>query len=129
MANWKQAQSRVPAAYAEGVKRTSDWQAKAIQGEENYAAGVSRAVSEGSRAKGISAVSDSDWQTAALDKGAKRIQAGMAASEGKFNTGMAKNLATLEGVNLPARTQDAATNVANRVVPIAVALQRQKRGA
>src|SRR6266568_4186179 len=31
--------------------------------------------------------------------------------------------------SLPAKTADAATNVANRVTPIAVALQKQKRGA
>ena len=126
--NWKDAQGRVAANYSAGVQRTTDWQAKAIQGEQNYADGVQRAVQEKARAKGLSNVSDSDWQQAALNKGSQRIVAGMQASESKFSNGVQKNLATIEGVSLPPRTQDAATNVQNRVIPIAVALQKQKRG-
>jgi len=127
--NWKKSQGRVPEAYAAGIQRTSDWQAKAIQGESNYVAGVQRAAASGLRAKKIANVSDSEWQQAALTKGKSRIGAGMAAAEAKFQTGMQQNLATIESVNLPPREQDAATNVTNRVIPIAEALQKQKRGA
>lgn len=125
--NWKSAQGRVPQAYKDGIARANNWQSKAMEGADNYAAGVNEAISEGRREKGISRVSDGEWKNAASTKGAARIASGMAAAEGKFNTGMSRNLATIEGVSIPARTQNGMENIDNRLKPIAQALMDQKR--
>lgn len=124
---WKDAQGRVPAAYKEGVERTSGWQAAAIDGKENYEAGVTAAMADSRREKGLSKVSDSEWKTAAANKGSTRIASGMAASEGKFNAGMSKVLSTIEGVSIPARTQDGMANIDSRLKPIAQALMDMKK--
>ena len=126
-ANWEGSHGRVAAAYSQGIKGAKDVIAKAIAGEDNYVAGVSAAAAEGRRAKGLQKVSDEQWRAAALEKGATRIAAGMAGSKQKYASGMGGVLSTIQGVSLPPRTQDAATNVANRVTPIAVALQNAKR--
>lgn len=120
--NWEGAIGAVPGKYSEGVRGTTDWQAKAIAGEDLFATKMSEAISEKSRASGISKVSDSEWQAAALDKGAKRIATGMTAAKGKFSTGISKVLSTIEGVSIAPRTADPMANVDNRVKPIVAAL-------
>ena len=125
--NWKKSQSRVQSEYMNGINRTTDWQASAIAGEDNYGAGVTRAVSEKSRAKGIAKVSDADWKKAALDKGAQRIVAGMQAAEPKFASKMANVLNVIESTQIAPRGPDAASNVTGRVLPLAQALQDAKR--
>lgn len=124
--NWEGAIPRVAAAYSAGVQGAQNIIAKAIAGEENYAAGVSAAVANKSRAKGLQKISDEDWRNAALKKGAVRIGAGMTEAKGKFSSGMGEVLSVLQGITLPARTQDPAANVDNRVKPIAVALHAMK---
>lgn len=61
-------------------------------------------------------------------KGASAYAAGTAAGADKFSKNVAPYLDTIDRVrtSLPARTRDAAQNVANRVTPLAVALQKQK---
>ena len=125
-ANWKGSHGRVAAAYAQGIDNTKDFQSKAIAGEENYAAGVSQAVADRSRAKGLEKISDQDWKDAAKEKGATRIAAGMKAGENKYSTGMSKNLAVINSVTIPPRTQDPMANIDNRLKPIAAALHESK---
>ena len=123
---WQDAQSRVAAAYSQGVDNAKDVINKAIAGEDNYAAGVQQAVANKTRAKGLAKVSDADWKKAAKEKGSVRIAAGMKAAEAKFSSGMAKNLATIQGVTIPPRVQDGMANIDNRLKPIAAALIKQK---
>lgn len=125
-ANWEGAIGTVPARYAEGIKQATDVINKAIMAEDNYAAGVQRAVSTGARVKGLQKISDADWQAAALAKGAPRIAQGMTEAKAKFGSGMGKVLAIIEGVTIAEKTQDVAANVTNRVLPIAMALRNAK---
>jgi len=127
-ANWTAAQGRVPAAYQAGVQAASNVIAKSVAAEDNYAAGVTGAVAARSRAKGLESVTDADWKKAAVEKGATRIVSGMKASEGKFVKGMQQNLATIQSVTIPARTQDPMSNIDNRLKPIAAALHKQRMG-
>ena len=115
--------------YSEAVKTTTGVIAKAIAGEELYAQQMQVAIANRSRAKGLAKVSDSDWQNAAAGKGAQRIGPGMSAAVEKQATGFAPFASEIDAtVNaLPARTADPATNVTNRVIPIAVNLARKKR--
>jgi len=125
--NWKASHGRVASAYTDGVKGAQNVIQKAIDGEDNYAAGVQRAVADKQRVKGLQRVTDEDWRRGAVEKGAARIAPGMAASEAKYNRGMTEVLSTINSVNLPPKTQDPAANVQNRVTPIAVALHNMKR--
>jgi len=124
---WKDAQGSVPSKYKDGVARTTNWQASAIEGESNYVAGVQDAISRGARAKGIADVSDSEWKEAATKKGASRIGPGMAAAEPKYTRKMGEVISTIEGVSIAPRTQDPMSNIDNRVKPIAKALYDMKR--
>jgi len=124
--NWESAIGSVPAKYSEGVRGTTDWQAKAIAGEELYAQKIQEAVSKKSRAEGISRTSDSEWQGSALNKGAARIATGMTASKGKFNTGISKVLSTIEGVTIAPRSADPMANVDGRIKPLVAALHSIK---
>ena len=126
-ANWKSSHGRIAAAYSQGVDNARDVINKAIAGEQNYAAGVQEAIASGARSRGLSKVSDADWKRAAKEKGATRIVSGMVASEGKFASGMAQNLQTIQSVSIPPRTQDGMANIDNRLKPIAAALIEQSR--
>ena len=125
--NWEAGISKAAANYAQGVQNTSEWQAKAIQGEDLYAAKIQDAIANRSRAKGIQNVSDSEWKSAAVNKGAQRIGPGMTASKDKFASGISEVLSTIQSVNLPPKTADPIANVQNRVVPIVSALADMKR--
>ena len=125
--NWKDSHGRVAQRYSDGVRKAQNVIQKSIDAEDNYAAGVQRAVADKQRVRGLQKVTDEDWRRGALEKGASRIAPGMAASEDKFAKGMGDVLATIQATNLPPRTQDPAANVANRVTPIAVNLFNMKR--
>jgi len=126
-ANWKNAIGRVPAAYADGVRNAKDVINKAIAGEALYAEKMQEAIQNQSRARGLQKVSDEDWRSAALNKGAARIGQGMTEAAPKFSKGMAQVLSVIQGVSLPARVADPVQNVQNRVVPIVEALAAMKK--
>ncbi|MHA1409345.1 MAG: hypothetical protein ACTSQY_03315, partial [Candidatus Odinarchaeia archaeon] len=115
-----------PQAYKDGIQRTSGWQQKAIEGEELYKQKLQESMAAGLRAKRIANVSDEQWKKAAAEKGSARIASGMAASKDKFNSGMAKNLSTIQNVSIPKRVADPMANIDNRLKPIAKALHDQK---
>lgn len=121
-ANWEGSIGRVPGAYSAGINRATNWNAKAIAGEDNYAAGVSEAVAAKRRAAKLAEVSDAEWKGAALDKGAKRIGSGMTAAKGKYNRKMGEVLNVIQGVSIAERTLDVDANIDGRVKPIAHAL-------
>lgn len=121
-ANWEGSIGRVPTSYATGIGRTTNWNAKAIAGEDNYAAGVTEAVAAKRRAAKLAEVSDAEWKAAALDKGAKRIGAGMTAAKGKYARKMGEVINVIQGVSIADRTQDIDANIDGRVKPIAHAL-------
>jgi hypothetical protein len=67
--------------------------------------------------------SQADWKQKAVDKGAPRISAGMAAGATAYQAAANLIISTLQGISLPPRTGDAMQNIDNRVKPIASALQ------
>jgi len=124
--NWDASHGRVPAAYSDGVKGARDVIAKAIAAEDLYATKVQEAVSKRLRAKKLQNVSDEEWRSAALNKGAARIATGMAASKQKFNKGISQVLNTIQGTTIAPRTADPMANVDGRVKPIVSALHKLK---
>lgn len=117
-----------PARYKKGVQR-ADWQTAAAseESESNYASGVGEAVTAKSRQKGVQNTSNAEWQTKAANQGAERIGKGMRDAAGKQAANWAPSRSVIESITLPPRTRDAAQNVQNRSLPLAVALQEEKK--
>jgi hypothetical protein len=83
------------------------------------------------RQKKLKALSDQDFFSPVQAGGSALYTAGVNAKADKAAKGMAPILTLIETIlpTLPAKTDDPATNVANRVTPIAVALRKYKRGS
>lgn len=110
---YKDSIGRVPAAYKDGVQRTTDWQEKAASenAESNYAAGVAEAAAAKRRQKAVSQVSNAEWQNKAANLGASRIGTGMSAGADKRTRNFEPYRAAIEGVTLPERTTDPIQNI------------------
>lgn len=104
--------------------------AKSEAAEASYQAAMNVVLGNRQRQKGLASITDSDIKAGVQAVGAAGYSTGASAKAAK----MAKKAKPYvdEAVRianaLPPRTADAATNVANRVVPVAVGLQQKKRG-
>lgn len=116
-----------PTRYKDAVARTTGVISAAIEAEDLFAAKMSEAVANKSRAKGLARVSDEDWRKAAMNKGSARIGPGMTAAVDKQATNYAPFRSALEGVSLPARTADPMANIDARVKPIVARLVETKK--
>ena len=107
--------------YRQGING-ADWQgpASSDQAEQNWATGVQAAVADGSRRAGILAVTNAQWQTAAIEKGVPNIARGIIAGLQKYQTNFGPILAAMnaEAATLPPRTNSATQNVQTRLLPI-----------
>ena len=121
--------ARAPAKYKKGVQR-ADWQTPASSeaAEANYGAGVSEAVANKTRQRGVQAVSNADWQRNAATVGAERIGRGMTNASGKQAANWAPYRSFLEGLSLPPKTRNATENIQNRAIPVAQGMQDLKKG-
>jgi len=126
---WDEAIGRVPAAYKEGVARTTDWQEKAASedAENLWKTKIDEAAARKARQKAIGAVSNEEWKSAAVAKGSARIGAGMTAAKAKRAAKFEPYRSAIEGIELPPKTADPAQNVTNRVIPIATTLSELKK--
>lgn len=126
MENLRQVAPLIGARYTQGIQG-ADWQgpASSDQAEQNYGAGVQRAISDGSRRNGILAVTNQAWQNAAISKGAAVIGARIVDALDKYSRNFGPILTAMnaEAATLPARTASAAQNVTNRLLPIIRAAQ------
>ena len=119
--------SKAPERYKKGIQVTSDWQQKAIEGEENYANAISQAIAEQRRAKALAAVSNADWQKKALELGAKRIADGMRANAEKRMKNYEPIRQALEALSLPPKTTDPMENIDRRLKAVVQAEIEAKR--
>mgnify|MGYP005817062143 CR=1 FL=1 len=107
--------------YRQGING-ADWQgpASSDQAEQNWATGVQAAVADGSRRAGILAVTNAQWQTAAIEKGVPNIARGIIAGLDKYqrNFGPILSAMNAEAATLPPRTNSATQNVQTRLLPI-----------
>jgi hypothetical protein len=115
----------VPEAYKSGVSNAQNVIERSRQAEDLWATRVTAAAASRAREKGLANVSDADWKKAAMEKGSSRIASGMQASKGKFSDRMGRVLSTLNGIELPPRTDDVMANVTNRVGTIASVLHNE----
>ena len=124
--NLRQVAPLIGERYRQGIAG-ADWQGPASSdaAESNWGTGVQRAISSGARREGILAVSNQQWQQAAISKGAAIIGDRITLSLDKYQRNFAPILAAMnqEAAALPARTASAAQNVTNRLLPIIRAAQ------
>ena len=128
-ANFEASISYIPARYQAGVQK-ADWATPAgsDQAESNYAAGVQDAVSKKRRQTKVRQVSNSDWQAAAVKKGAPIIGERIRGSLDKWarNWGPIYDGVVSKVGALPPKTVDFRANINNRLVPV---VEEWKRGA
>jgi len=120
-ANFEAAVAYIPSRYEAGVKK-ADWQtpASSEQAEKNFAAEMSKVISEKRRQAGVKAVSNADWQNAAATKGAPIIGDRIRAALGKWEAEwgpMYDQVVSTVGT-LPAKTTDWRANINNRLVKV-----------
>lgn len=125
--NWEGSIARVPSAYKDGVAGASNVIAKGVAAESLYQEKLQESFATNRRATNLAKVTDAEWKSAAMDKGARRIGEGMTKASGKFNKGIANVLTTIQGVTIAPRTSDPMQNVDNRVKPIVAALAAMKK--
>ncbi len=124
--NLRSSSGLIGARYTTGINNASWQQAAASdQAETNYGQGVQMAVANGTRRAGILRVSDADWRTAAITKGAAVIGQRIVDALPKYRANFAPILAAMSSAAeaLPARTTSATQNVQNRLLPIIAAAQ------
>lgn len=123
--NYEASTALVTDRYKTGVT-SATWKDAAIQGQDLYEQAMSDPNVLGRREKGINRVSDDEWRTAAKEKGAPIIASRMKGASDKQANRFEPYRAALESMSLPAKTTDPATNVTNRVIPIAVKFREIK---
>ena len=125
--NYESAALGVRPKYEQGIK-DADWaqNAGSDAAEKLYQEKLQASMARNARQRGIQNVSNGDWQQRTLSKGAPNIGQAMAQSGDKWQQGFQPYADVLESISLPDKVADPATNVANRVTPIAVALSKKK---
>ena len=78
------------------------------------------------RLKKIDRVSDEEFKSALVTKGAPRIATGMRAGGDKWEKNFSPYKDALEGVTLPAKTADPIANIDSRLKPVVQALVNKK---
>ncbi len=101
---YKRRASQASPDYLAGVKAPKkDWATETAAASENYGAGVSAAIANGSFEKGVQAAGTPKWARKAVAVGAGRFGPGVAAAAPDYSEKMGKVLSTIEGISLPPR--------------------------
>jgi hypothetical protein len=120
-ANFEASIGYIPDRYKSGVNK-ANWlePAKSEAAEKNYADATSKAISQKSRQKAIAAMSNDDWKTAAINKGAPIIGERIRGSLDKYASEFGPILSAVNAKSaaLPPATTDFRANITNRLVPI-----------
>jgi len=119
--NLRSAAPLIGARYTIGINN-ADWQTAAAsdQAEANWGQGVQRAIASGARREGILAVTNQQWQTAAVNKGSQVIGQRIVDAIPKYTQNFGPILTAIGTVsqNLPPRTTSPSQNVTNRLLPV-----------
>ena len=118
-ANLEASVAYIPDRYKAGVAR-ADWATPAgsDQAEKNFAAKMGEVIAKKTRQLKIKAVSNSEWQSRAVEKGGAVIGERIRSSIDKQAAKWAPiyDRVVSDVARLPARTVDFRTNITNRVV-------------
>lgn len=119
--NYVQSISIVPQRYSQGIEG-ADWK-KGVSNpaaNENYKTGVQKAIADNSWKKGVDKVSNEQWKSMALSKGAQSISEGMRQGQEKYATNFSPILSAINSAvnSLPPRSTDAMNNIDARLKPV-----------
>jgi len=120
-ANFEAAVAYIPERYRIGIEK-ADWftPASSDQAEANYATALTTAIAEKRRQKAIKQVSNTDWQEAAVTKGAPIIGERIRAALDKWITEWGPMYDRIVALvpRLPPKTLDWRANINNRLVRV-----------
>lgn len=120
-ANFDAAAATIPERYKSGVAK-ADWQSAAASdaAEANFSAGISKALADKSRQKGVRAISNEEWRTQAINKGGAVIGTRIRDSLEKWQVKFAPIYQAVQSEvgRLPARTTDPMANIDARLKPV-----------
>ena len=115
------------AEYEAGVKSPKvDWEQATGAAEDNYQAGVTKAIASKSFGKGVKKAGTLKYQKGVAEKGVARWGPGVALAEDAFATGFAPFRDVIERITLPPRFARRDPRNLNRVAAIAKALGEAK---
>ena len=120
-ANFDAAVAYIPSRYEAGVAK-ADWltPAKSETAEKNYADAVTKAVTDRARQKAIAAMTNEEWKSAAVSKGAPIIGTRIrdALSKWEAEWGPMYDSVVSKVAALPPKTLDWRANINTRLVPV-----------
>lgn len=127
---WDGAIGRAAEGYRTGVATTTDWAEKAGSeaAESLYGQRLQSAIAERARQKGVQAVSNEQWRSKAVEKGAARIGPGMMAAKADYRKGWSPYQSAMEALVLTPKSADPIQNV-KRVEDVVRKMVETKRGA
>jgi len=127
--HFEEASAVVATRYEEGV-RAASWRDKAMSddAEKNYAGAMSEVIAKKKRAKGIAKVSDDEWRTKAITKGAAVIGDRMRGAVSDYERGFRPYHEVIKSTveTLPAKGLDPMANIDRRLKPLVAALRKKK---
>jgi len=121
---YRDAISRVPERYKEGVSTVTDWQEKALAGQKNYEEQMTKPEVLARRARALEKVSTDEWRRKAAELGTKRIADGMRANADKRRANYEPIRKAIEAATLPPRTTDPYENIRTRVTEIVKVMRK-----
>jgi len=126
--NFEDAASLVPERYKQGVS-SADWKEAAMSdaAESLYAQKLQEAIQKKKRQKGIAKVSNEEWRSNAVNKGAAKIGTAMRLASNKWATAIAPYFEALRNLSLPEKTADPMANIDNRLKRVVEALVNKKK--
>jgi hypothetical protein len=127
--NYTGAASSVPQKYKDGINAGKSWKdnAQSAGAEQRYQDAMTRVIQNRSRVRGLEQVTESDWKSAALDKGAAQIGTAMQKSGTKWHKKYQPYHDTVANVDMAEKTSDAMANIDGRLKPIVQAQIEKKR--
>ena len=128
-ANLEASIALIPQRYRQGIEN-GQWAdaASTQQAEQNWVAGVQKAVTNNSRVQGIRRAGDNAWREGALSKGVAVIGERIRANLGKWeeNFGRVYSAVLPKIAALPPKGPDAMANIDARLKPTVKAFQDAK---
>ena len=128
-ANIESAAATIGPKYTRGVQTGKPWKENAASSaaESLYNQRMQEVLANQLRQKGIERVTEEDWRTPALNKGAQLIGPAFRLSKDKWARNTAPYLSVIANTQIAERTTDPMANIDGRLKPIVQALVDKKK--
>lgn len=124
---WSDRAGQATGDYADGVQNPkTDWKTATVGAAEAYKQGVTKSITEGRFAKGVTRAGSEKQINNSLSKGVARFSAGVAIAQGDYESAVSPFLDVIERTALPPRGPKGDPKNIARVAKIADALHAAK---